>query len=235
MIRRLWIQTSLGEIFNKIYFVLCKLRSVRWSDRKVSDFLIVKNPTTMYCNWPQLNWVKGGGGGNMIQLVVSETCLCVLVHHVHLIKFWKFFPHDKSKNLILREVGLRYVIWNPWRFRLNWASENLEKLIISVWMEEIFGFYLVHFRSIYLVLETPEHLDLDLNSGKLDPILNLIWSLVNFRLTSSKGTSCKNQWVTKVKILDYFIIDIYYDDNSFTLCVVSKTGRKLIFISQLLL
>ena len=38
MIQRLWVQTSLMAIFDKIYFVLCNLRS----DRNASDFLIVK-------------------------------------------------------------------------------------------------------------------------------------------------------------------------------------------------
>ena len=40
MIKKLWIQTPLGAIFDEIYFVLCNYRSVRNS----SDFLIVKNP-----------------------------------------------------------------------------------------------------------------------------------------------------------------------------------------------
>ena len=34
-----------GAIFDEIYFVLCSFRSVRYSDRNVSDFLIVKNPS----------------------------------------------------------------------------------------------------------------------------------------------------------------------------------------------
>ena len=33
MIWRLWVQTPLGAIFDKIYFVLCNFRSVRQSDR----------------------------------------------------------------------------------------------------------------------------------------------------------------------------------------------------------
>ena len=47
MIRRLWFQTPLGTIFDKIYFVLCNFRSLRQSDRNASDFLIVKNPNVL--------------------------------------------------------------------------------------------------------------------------------------------------------------------------------------------
>ena len=35
MIRKLWVQTPLGAIFDEIYFVLCNFRSVRLSDRNV--------------------------------------------------------------------------------------------------------------------------------------------------------------------------------------------------------
>ena len=44
MIRKLWVQTPLGTIFDEIYFVVCNFRSVRLSDRNVSDFLFLKNP-----------------------------------------------------------------------------------------------------------------------------------------------------------------------------------------------
>ena len=37
----------LGVIFDEIYFVLCNFGSVRYSDRNVSDFLIVKNPIVL--------------------------------------------------------------------------------------------------------------------------------------------------------------------------------------------
>ena len=48
MIRRLWVQAPLGQIFDKIYFVLCNFRSVRQYDRNASDWPIVKNPNANY-------------------------------------------------------------------------------------------------------------------------------------------------------------------------------------------
>ena len=40
MIQMFLVQTLLVTIFDEIYFVLCKFKSVRQSDRNASDFLI---------------------------------------------------------------------------------------------------------------------------------------------------------------------------------------------------
>ena len=67
MIRRFWVQTPLGTILNKIYFVLCNFRSGKYSDRNASDFLIAKNANVRNLRvQPEIGWIQYNHMGSLL-------------------------------------------------------------------------------------------------------------------------------------------------------------------------
>ena len=122
MIQRLWVQTPLGAIFDNFFFVLCNFRSLRYSDRNASDFLIVKNPNVIFIEQNILYIVMDSGFKSKFLFQMDLT----FPKKSNTWMRWKKYPMDMLTNHKIPKV---IKILCMWVFPL-W---NTRRRLVPVW------------------------------------------------------------------------------------------------------
>ena len=128
----IWRQTPLGAIFDESYFVMRNFRSVRWSDRNASDFLIVKNPNSRLSGSLIFLFFSVWGGvclGFLVKMIVIGRHSCREILLFIRCKDIQMALDCRISRVMRNAFNL--TIWSTWLTALEQKPSRLIKLTAS--------------------------------------------------------------------------------------------------------